>query len=228
MSKKAYSTKNEFEQVYLRERVFARALSTFSKEEIDAILSAKHFKKCVHRVANMHYKKGEPIYANHGFHAEDLQSIAAIFGLSFYLYYERGSKTEKDEAYLLMRYMNQKFMQVYDTIKKKFGYNDVITETTVTDLVWQKAEEAEPVWEAHEVKKKAFGRNHRKKCQDELNTNAHKYAESLCYYATSTQVPEKMRRKARAYCEKHGINYSEWAKRKIDLGLTNTRETDIG
>ena len=51
-----------------------------------------------------------------------------------------------------------------------------------------------------------------------LNKNIKKYRNILCYYATVKFVSKDVRKYARLYCRKYGINYIEWAKERIEKG----------
>lgn len=54
-----------------------------------------------------------------------------------------------------------------------------------------------------------------KQLKEALLANPHKHAEQLCHYASSKCVPADLRRLARRYCTKFGINYKAWAQAKI-------------
>lgn len=94
-----FTTRNSFEQVYLREALVTLTLKKLGNERVDEIMNTGYFKKCVNRVASLHYHKGNKVYTAAGFHKEDLQSMATLYGVTFYYYYERGNDSEKDECY---------------------------------------------------------------------------------------------------------------------------------
>jgi predicted nucleic acid-binding Zn-ribbon protein len=49
----------------------------------------------------------------------------------------------------------------------------------------------------------------------ELIGNIDKYKESLAFYATSRYTSSDARKKAREFCRKYGINYTEWVRNRI-------------
>jgi hypothetical protein len=57
-----------------------------------------------------------------------------------------------------------------------------------------------------------------------LDANWEKHQESLAHYATTAYTTNDVRRKARAYCEKYGIDYLSWAKTKLSNGKMSAKD----
>src|SRR5271166_5073008 len=113
--------------MYLRFNIIQKAINTLSQERVDQILNDTDFKKCTNYIARQIFYKHKTFLTSHGFWQEDLESIAQIFGLSFFLY-DVKTPTKKDESMILMRYVNQRFQNFIEWGRKKFGMSEKIYE----------------------------------------------------------------------------------------------------
>lgn len=130
-----YNIYDNFEDVYLRSRTLQKVLQQFTTDEINNIIAKPHFKKCINHVSYLAFKKNKSIYFDNGFAIEDLRNIAMVFGLCYYLYHDK-NKTEKDECYLLMRYVNQRFIKMKEWVTRKFGHNEKVLEFAPAPSFW--------------------------------------------------------------------------------------------
>ena len=79
----------------------------------------------------------------------------------------------------------------------------------------REAEKALGSLELQKKKNTKIQRDRYKVLKKELNENWPEYTDKLAYYSVSRFVSFGVRKSARSFCKKYGINYSEWADQQI-------------
>lgn len=274
--------KNDFEKLYLRFNITKRALNALSQERVNEILQNTDFRRCTKYIANCVFAKHRIFLTSHGFWKEDMESIAQIFGINFYLYNVKAD-TKKGENTLLMRYVSQRFQNFIIWGRRKFGMEEKIYEVpghtamfvdkfsmpwdnessvTLSDKVGYASEDCKNIRkelkatrgsknpeilanraklrvQSNTLRKTLSTLNTEKKTQlaaekkltasllKKLDKEWPKHKDTLSHYATSKCVPFDVRKKAKKFCKKYGIDYAEWAKERMANGTLNEEEVSL-
>jgi hypothetical protein len=120
VSKRNNLTDN-FEQVYLA----YKALQRYIPNSDESVLSNVGFIKVVNYKARQYWKKTQFFWISNGFDYEDVHSMIQLFGYSFF-----GSGTElttdKDGFNVMLRFIDQRLMNVENCVTRKFQLDEVI------------------------------------------------------------------------------------------------------
>lgn len=81
---------------------------------------------------------------------------------------------------------------------------------------------------AERSKEKSVSDRLTKKLKKSLDKNWRKHKTQLAYYATSKYVAYDVRKKARKFCSKYGIDYVKWGQEQIDKGIMDSNELSMG
>ena len=113
------TSKAQFETVYLRTNAIKKILAKLPADVVRKTLSDPQFKKCTRFIARNTFNKNQYNLLEHGFGYEDVESITELYGLSFLGCNFTGA-TDKDRAYLMMRYINQRWEYFFIALSRKF------------------------------------------------------------------------------------------------------------
>ena len=247
---KRSSPKRDFENIYLRVNAFKKAMTNPPTERIAKLLSGADFNKDFNKITTYMAKKVfnryEKFFLTYGFDIEDIVCISRVFGINFYTSNAK-SETQRGENYLLMNYLGQRFHGLINWSIKKFGnsfpihpvglgdnidegWDDVVSNLSLQ--VWNEARLAENdqfggtiISEGPSMEKQ---QSTVEDLRGKLDANWEKHRETLAHYATTAYAPQDVRKKARSFCVKYGIDYESWAKSKIEAGKMNDYDVDLG
>jgi len=238
---KRNSFKRSFENIYLRSNILRRAMTELPRSKIDSIVSDREFQDMTRYVAMRVFNRYRDFLLVYGFEAEDLISMARLFGVNFFISkYE--AKTKKDENYLMLRYIGQRFHRFIDWSIKKFGTampvrpraeaigEDDDENASLYDEVSYRDWTSTSNLNTDEINGIMVYMEDQSPLADlrkKLDSDWEKHSESLAHYATTTYTSQEVRRKARSFCRKYGIDYVKWAKAKIELGKMNDHDVDL-
>ena len=206
-----YNLKNDFEDVYLRSRTLKKYLPLADQK----ILTNPEFTRVVNYISNLFYQKYRRLYGVGGFDLEDIQNVTRLWGLAFTGYGGQW-KSDKDKFTVMMRFVSQRLWQMTGWIAKKFQCDEVTryqmfcTEDGLIEKLG-----AAPVIEEAESKPASPARS-TSSLKKDFEKDVHKHSNALSYYSVSKAVSGDVRKRARFYCKKYGIDYQGWAKNYLD------------
>ena len=197
--------KDHFEEVYLRSKTIQRYLPLADQ----SVLTNPEFNRVINYISGLFFRKYRRLYRAGGFDIEDIRSITQIFGLVFTGFGFQG-KTERDKFMVMMRFVNQRLCQMTRWIAKKFQADEVVKMQTFCTGDGMIEKLGAPVKPAEYVT--CTPKRNVREMRVDLEANIGKHADSLAYYSVSKFVAGDIRKKARALCKKHGIDYQGWAR----------------
>jgi len=237
---KRNSFKRNFENTYLRVNILKRALS-LPKERLDDIMADKEFDRITRYMALKVFNRYRDFLLVYGFDLEDILNISRVFGLNFYTS-NYTTKIKKEENYLMLRYIGQRLHRFVDWSIKKFGSampvkpkifmedSDPVDITSLADRETYKDWLSDSILRPDAISgiiedmKKPKPLSELKK---KLDDNWQDHKETLAHYATTVYAPSDVRKKARSFCKKYGIDYVGWAKSKIESGRMTDQDIDL-
>jgi hypothetical protein len=216
----------DFESVYLRESGFPHGFSPEDQAFVNLVETQKVIKHMVGKNVRM---AGEFLTAI-GLDSSDLYSIISVYAV----YYTIKSPSKPVNYTLMMRFIDQRISYLMECFARKEKSHERVSfigteidELTNKELFTTATPSYETVLiQAYEnrmdkkIKKfRCLGKDYSSREQMLINLKAKldadpkKYQRDLVYYAASKHVSEEVRKKARKYCKKYGIDYIEAAKK---------------
>jgi len=105
--RKRFSSKENWEAVYLKYHITKKAFKKFTQEEMNEILQRDYVKRITKYVAKQICSKNRYL-EKYGYGYEDLLSIAQVYAIDFHALGQK-FKTEKDLQSIMISYLYQKF-----------------------------------------------------------------------------------------------------------------------
>ena len=231
-----FNIKKDFETVYLRARGYLKGFTTKDK----SLLTLPETQKVIRYLVYKHYKSREKFWNSIGMDDSDIHSIVSMYSL---YYISKLNEKEIDYRHL-MNFVGQRITYCIKCFKRKekleerVNTNDLcVEEVDIQNLLSASYEnidfelkgakkdlssnKTKDLTESNAVRKATVSR-----LQLKLNKDPYKYKKELVYYAISKHVGLDVRKKARKYCKKYGIDYIEVAK-KIFLGKGKDNHFDL-
>ena len=228
---KRNSVFKDFEAVYLRAKCAKKAF--INKDEVAKLTMSPQFEKCSRHIARKTFLKNKDMLLKHGFDIDDMTNIARVFAIES-LNYPFEGKTEKDNRYIFLKYINGKMDTFLLSVRRRFFIKESHIELSLDevfkaksgedreDLVYANIQAYTPfeypglddeelgVYVSKEDVTKKY-----KLLRKELHGNIEKYSDRLAELATSKITEFQARKKARTLCKTYGIDYNAWALKQI-------------
>lgn len=123
--RKRFSSKENWEAVYLKYYTTKKAFKKFTQEEMNEILQRDYVKRITKYVAKQICSKNRYL-EKYGYGYEDLVSIAQVYAINFHALNQK-FKTDKDLQSIMISYLYQKFFVFLRLLKSKLSLPTVTT-----------------------------------------------------------------------------------------------------
>jgi hypothetical protein len=230
---KRFNLKDSFESVYLRESTYRNVTE---KDKQVAYLDRDVFNIC--RIqANKAFLNSVEVFQSSGFDAQDCYTISLFWAINFQTTKGINASPEVRRKFL-GHYIKKKFYTMLQFLNRKFQTNErpflgLVGGTDELEVLpngylhdYSNIATPEEILIAASNIEAAEHENQEPKAQRQkqlkvsrlrLEKNIDQYAPALCHYATSKIAHYAVRKKARSFCKKYGIDYKTWAIKKIQL-----------
>jgi hypothetical protein len=123
--RKRFSSKENWEAVYLKYYTTKKAFKKFTQEEMNEILQRDYVKRITKYVAKQICSKNRYL-EKYGYGYEDLVSIAQVYAINFHALNQK-FKTDKDLQSIMISYLYQKFFVFLRLLQSKLSLPTVTT-----------------------------------------------------------------------------------------------------
>lgn len=126
MSKRKLS--ENFEEIYLRYGTAEKYLHKASSEEVQSIKN----QKVITYMTNKYYNINRSFLLHAGYNYDDLRNIIAVYVATF-LGSDYDIDSERGKKLIMMRYVEQRVVRFIQWVSRKFGSNEVVSYSPITD-----------------------------------------------------------------------------------------------
>jgi hypothetical protein len=123
--RKRFSSKENWEAVYLKYYTTKKAFKKFTQEEMNEILQKDYVKRITKYIAKQIYNKNRYL-EKYGYGYEDLVSIAQVYAIDFHALKQKFN-TEKDLQSVMISYIYQKFFVFLRLLHSKLSLPTNVT-----------------------------------------------------------------------------------------------------
>lgn len=134
---KQYNTRENFEDVYLRSKCLARALSRLPNGAAEKFLKDPEFNRCVSFMANNVFTRNMSKLQSCGFDEEDIKSISLVYGLEFMATnsgISADTRPSRDTYLIMFRFLGQKWINFFIRLDIKFFNDERLAEPHIGKL----------------------------------------------------------------------------------------------